>query len=142
MTTAIALCAIAWYKLRMSSKRVFKLKTFSRWAKKIVSDEALCTAAQEIEQGIFEADLGGGVCKKRVATSGQGKSGSVRTLVAKKHEQAIFFLVGREKSAPGTDFSDKVVESAKLLAKGLERVSADKMTEMLETGTIEEIGRD
>ncbi len=126
----------------MCAKRVFKLKTFSRWAKKIVSDKSLCKAAREIEQGIVEADLGGGVCKKRVATAGQGKSGSVRTLVAKKHEQAIFFLVGREKSEPGTDFSNKVIESAKLLAKGLECVSTDKMTELLETGTIEEICHD
>ena len=107
-----------------------------------MSDKALCTAAREIEQGVFEADLGGGVCKKRVAIAGQGKSGSVRTLVAKKHGQAIFFLVGRGKSEPGTDFSDKVVETAKLLAKGLEGVSTDKTTEMLDAGTIEEICRD
>ena len=126
----------------MCAKRVFKLKTFGRWAKKIISDKELCAAAREIEQGIFEADLGGGVCKKRVAIAGQGKSGSVRTLVAKKHEQAIFFLVGRGKSEPGTDFSDKVVETAKLLARSIERASADKMTEMLDAGTIEEICRD
>jgi len=32
-------------------KRVFKLKTFARWAKKILSDEQLCAAAQEILNG-------------------------------------------------------------------------------------------
>lgn len=126
----------------MPSKRVFKLKTFSRWAKKIVSDETLCAAAREIEQGQFEADLGGGVCKKRIAVSGRGKSGSTRTLVAKKHERAIFFLVGREKSEAGSDFADKVIDTAKLIAKSLESVSADRMTEMLDDGTIEEICND
>jgi len=126
----------------MRAKRVFKLKTFGRWAKKLVIDEALCVAAREIEQGIFEADMGGGVCKKRVAIAGKGKSGSTRTLVAKKHERAIFFLVGREKSEPGSDFSDKVIDAAKLVAKGLEHASAAQMTEMVDAGTIEEICHD
>ena len=104
-----------------------------------MTDEALCAAAREIEQGIFEADLGGGVCKKRVAIAGKGKSGSTRTLVAKKHERAIFFLVGREKSEPSGDFTNKVINAAKLVAKGLESASANKMSEMLDAGTIEEI---
>ena len=126
----------------MRAKQVFKLKTFSRWARKLVTDEALCIAAREIEQGIFEADLGGGVCKKRIAIAGQGKSGSTRTLVAKKHERAIFFLVGREKNAPGSDFSDKVIDAAKLVAKSLEGANAGKLSEMLAAGTIEEICHD
>lgn len=128
--------------MTMRARRVFKLKTFGRWARKLVTDEALCAAAREIEQGIFEADLGGGVCKKRVAIAGKGKSGSTRTLVAKKHERAIFFLVGREKSEPGSDFSDKVIDAAKLVAKGLEHASAAQMTEMVDAGTIEEICHD
>ena len=107
-----------------------------------MTDEALCVAAREIEQGIFEADLGSGVCKKRVAIAGKGKSGSTRTLVAKKHERAIFFLVGREKNAPGSDFSVKVIDAAKLLAKGLESASAGKLSEMRAAGTIEEICHD
>ena len=90
-------------------KQVFKIRTFDRWARKVVSDLLLCQAASEIEQGLLEADLGGGVCKKRVAVPGRGKSGSARTLVAKKHKNAIFFLAGREKSRPGSDFSDKEV---------------------------------
>ena len=57
-------------------KRVFKTKTFDRWARKVVSDTLLCEAAHQIEHGLFEADLGGGVCKKRVPIPGQGKSGS------------------------------------------------------------------
>ena len=64
-------------------KRVFKTKTFDRWARKVMSDALLCEAAHQIEQGLFEADLGGGVCKKRIPIPGQGKSGSTRTLVAK-----------------------------------------------------------
>jgi len=66
-------------------------------AGKVVSDELLCITAREIESGIFEADLGGGVCKKRVSISGQGKSGSTRTMMAKEHQGALIFLAGRQK---------------------------------------------
>ena len=65
----------------MKNKRVFKSKTFSRWARKILTDEQLCAAAKEILAGQYEVDLGAGVCKKRIAVTGQGKRGSTRTLV-------------------------------------------------------------
>lgn len=120
-------------------KRVFKIKTFDRWARKVVSDALLCQAAREIEQGLFEADLGGGVCKKRVAVPGQGKSGSTRTLVAKKHDDAIFFLVGRKKNQPGSDFSDKEVDAAKIIASGLQAAEAQKLDELLADGILKEI---
>jgi hypothetical protein len=123
-------------------KRVFKTKTFDRWARKVVSDALLCEAARQIEQGVFEANLGGGVCKKRVAIPGQGKSGSTRTLVAKKHQDAIFFLAGREKNAPGTDFSDKEVEAAKIIAHVLENVPPNKIDELLTAKILKEICHD
>lgn len=120
-------------------KRVFKTKTFSRWARKVVSDSALCQAAREIEQDLFDADLGGGLCKKRVALPGQGKSGSVRTLVAKRHQDSIFFLAGREKSQAGTDFSEREVDAVKLIASGLQRADAQKIEELLAAEILKEI---
>jgi hypothetical protein len=120
-------------------KRVFKTKTFDRWARKVVSDELLCQAAREIEQGQYEADLGGGVCKKRVAVPGQGKSGSTRTLVAKKHNAAIFFLAGREKNAPGSDFSAKEVEAAKIIGHALESANIKKLDDLVATEVLKEI---
>ena len=86
--------------------------------------------------------MGGGVCKKRIPIPGQGKSGSVRTLVAKKHKDAIFFLTGREKSDPGKDFTDKEESAAKYLAKSLEKANAKKLDEMVEDGTLKEICRE
>jgi hypothetical protein len=123
----------------MQMKRVFKTKTFDRWAKKVVSDALLCIAAREIELGIFEADLGGGVCKKRIPIAGQGKSGSTRTLVAKKHKSAIYFLAGREKNAPGTDFSEKEISASKLIANALEGASADRLDELVANTLLKEI---
>lgn len=120
-------------------KRVFKTKTFSRWARKIISDDALCQAAREIERGVFEVDLGGGLCKKRVALPGQGKSGSSRTLVAKKHKDAIFFLAGREKKQPGADFSDQEVEAAKIIAAGSQAADTIKIDQLLAAEILKEI---
>jgi hypothetical protein len=123
----------------MDSKRVFKTKTFDRWAKKLIPDHLLCIAAQEIIQGNFDADLGGGVCKKRVALPGQGKSGSTRTLVAKKHNLAIFFIAGREKSDPGKDFSATEEEAAKIVAKGLQAATEPKLEQLKTDGILKEI---
>jgi hypothetical protein len=120
-------------------KRVFKTKTFSRWARKVIGDAALCRAAREIEQGVFEADLGGGLCKKRIALPGQGKSGSSRTLVAKRHKDAIFFLAGREKSQSGADFSDSEVEAAKIIAAGLQAADAQQIDHLLAAEILKEI---
>ena len=123
----------------MPSKRVFKTKTFDRWARKLLSDGQLCAAALDLEQGRYEADLGGGVCKKRIAVPGQGKSGSTRTLVAKRHPNAIIFLVGREKNAPGADFPDALVEAVKIVAGNLHRQSVEKLDEMKNSGELKEI---
>ncbi|MDC6168503.1 type II toxin-antitoxin system RelE/ParE family toxin [Paucibacter sp. XJ19-41] len=123
----------------MSRKRVFKTKSFDHWAKKVISDSLLCSAARDIEQGRYEADLGHGVCKKRIAIPGQGKSGSTRTLVAKQHPQAIVFLVGREKSAPGPDFPDVVVAAAQAIAEDLHRLQAEQLDMLAADGKLKEI---
>lgn len=123
-------------------RRVFKTKTFARWARRVLSDVLLCQAALEIEQGIFETDLGGGLCKKRVATAGRGKSGASRIMVAKKHKQAVFFLAGREKTEPGSDFSDKEVDAVKIVAAGLQKAHAAQLLELLASGILKEICND
>jgi hypothetical protein len=68
-------------------KRVLEAKSFARWCK--LSDETLCTAAREIEAGQYEADLGKGVVKKRVAYPGKGKSGGARLLVAQRMKASL-----------------------------------------------------
>lgn len=123
----------------VSGKRVFKLKTLDRWARGVLSDAELCNAAAEVVSGRFEADLGGGLCKKRIASAGQGKSGSTRTLIAKQHAAALSFLAGRQKSDPGSDFSDKEVAAAKIIAKGLHSAREQKLGQLLRAGAIKEI---
>jgi hypothetical protein len=78
--------------------RVFKTRTFNRWAVKAgLSDTALLKAVADIERGLIDADLGGNLYKQRVALPGRGKSGSTRTLLATRFAGAVYFLFGFEK---------------------------------------------
>lgn len=81
-------------------KRVFKTRHFSRWMRKTeLTNTALCSAVAEMAQGLIDADLGGGVVKKRVGLAGRGKSGGARTLVATNKGSRWFFVFGFEKSS-------------------------------------------
>ena len=50
---------------------IYKNKWFHRWANKEgLSDQALCAAVEEMAAKLFEADLCGGLLKKRIARTG------------------------------------------------------------------------
>lgn len=54
-------------------------KEFARFARKArVADAKLLQAARDVAAGRYDADLGGGVFKQRVAREGGGKSGWFR----------------------------------------------------------------
>ena len=81
--------------------RIFKHKAFIRWATdEGLTDKPLKEAVLEMEQGLYEANLGSGLYKKRIAMpgSGKGKSSGYRTLVACKLHDKAFFLYGFAKS--------------------------------------------
>lgn len=118
------------------------MKTFDRWAKNVLSNDQLRAAAKEVMAGVFESDLGGGVCKKRVAVKGRGKSGGTRLLIAKQNVFGVFFLVGRQKSDPGTDFTPNQEEAAKVVAKALNKADESNLKDLLAAGTIREIGNE
>ena len=63
-----------------------------------LTNQSLCLAVAEMAAGLIDADLGGGVVKKRIALPGRGKSGSTRTLVATNKGTRWFFLYGFEKN--------------------------------------------
>ena len=71
---------------------VLKYIDFHNWAQdEKLRNESLKRAVHEMEQGLFEANLGGHLYKKRIARKGQGKSGGYRTLLAlKNNDRAIF----------------------------------------------------
>lgn len=79
---------------------IYTTRWFDRWARKNGVDASiLCEAVQEMTAGLIDADLGGGLVKKRVARPGQGKSGGFRTLVATNKGERWIFVYGFPKNA-------------------------------------------
>ncbi len=73
--------------------RIFKSKSFERTAKKLpIKNADLWRAVAEIESGLIDGNLGGGVYKQRVARKNQGKSGGFRTILFLKSGERAFFV--------------------------------------------------
>jgi hypothetical protein len=120
-------------------KRVFKTRHFARWLRKTdLSDCALRSAVTEMEQGLIDADLGGGVVKKRVALPGRGKSGGARTLVATNKGSRWFFMFGFEKSVRSS-ISDKELEALQEVAGDLLKLTTAQLDSAVADKILEEI---
>ena len=79
--------------------RIFKTKVFNRWMKKVgITEKSLHLAIDEMLKGIIDANLCGGLIKKRVPLNNRGKSGGARLLIASNKEENWFFLYGFLKS--------------------------------------------
>lgn len=74
--------------------RVFASKRFMRFAQKFGINR---TELWEAVHGDFDADLGGGVYKFRLARGGEGTSGGARALVAMKVGSRAVLMFGFEK---------------------------------------------
>jgi hypothetical protein len=96
---------------------VFKTRWFDRWARKEgLAESALCGAVREMTQGLVDADLGGGLIKKRIGRPGQGKSGGYRTLVATNKGNRWVFVFGFPKNERSNMDKDETEALKKLAA--------------------------
>lgn len=89
-------------------------------------------------QGLIDADLGGGVIKKRVALPGRGKSGSTRILVATNKGDRWFFVFGFEKNELG-NISAKELDALQKIAADLLKLSLSQLDHHIESDALEEI---
>lgn len=120
-------------------RRVFKTLHFQRWMRKTeLTDAALCRTVQEMVAGLVDADLDGGLVKKRVGLAGRGKSGGVRTLVATNRGSRWFFLFGFEKSERG-NVSDGELEALRAIAADLLVRTSLQLDEAIAGGALQEI---
>lgn len=75
--------------------RIFKAKRFNQWAtSEQIADDQLTQVVDEIQAGLIDANLGGGLYKKRVAAKGRGKRAGYRTLLAFRFAYRVIFLYG------------------------------------------------
>ena len=79
--------------------KIYKTSWFSRWQKKEkLQDNLLFEAVKGAQKGLFEAELGGGLIKKRIAREGSGKRSGYRTLLATNKGSKWFFIYGFAKN--------------------------------------------
>lgn len=96
--------------------RIFKIKGFIRFQRKErMSDRSLLEAIRQVEHGLFDADLGNGLVKKRIARLGQGKSSGYRTIIAIRRNDKAVFLFGFAKNER-SNIADEELEELKKLA--------------------------
>ena len=123
-------------------KRIFKTRHFSRWMRKTeLTDPALCAAVLEMERGLIDADLGGGVVKKRVALPGRGKSGGARTLVATNKGNRWFFVFDFEKNER-SNVTAKELKALQKIAADLLKLTSKDVDAHVEFGELQEICHD
>ena len=121
---------------------IYKTRWFDRWARKQnLSTRALREAVGEMEAGPYEADLGGGLLKKRIGRPGQGKSGGFRTLVATNKGSKWFFVFGFPKNVRSNIDKDEE-EALKKLASHLLSLSAPALITAQRAGELMEVDCD
>ncbi|WP_180684172.1 type II toxin-antitoxin system RelE/ParE family toxin [Tepidicella baoligensis] len=123
-------------------RRVFKTRHFARWMRKTeLTDAGLCQAVEEMAAGLIDADLGGGVVKKRVGLGNRGKRGGARTLIATNKGDRWFFVYGFEKNERA-NIDDEELEALRDLAADLLTLPARQLYDSVADGTLQEICHD
>jgi hypothetical protein len=106
-----------------------------------LTQEALCLAVSEMENGLIDAELGGGIVKKRVPLPGRGKRGGARTLLATNKGNLWVFVFGFEKNERA-NVSLRELEALKALAADLLKLSSAELDNLVDSEALQEICHD
>ena len=121
---------------------IYKTRWFDRWARKQgLTTPQLRAAVREMAAGLYEADLGGGLLKKRIARAGQGKSGGFRTLVATNKGNRWIFVFGFPKNERSNIDKDEA-EALKKLAEHLLSLTPQALDKTQRAGELMEVTYD
>ena len=119
--------------------RTFKTRVFARWARKEgVTDRALLAAVAEMESGLVDARLGGGLFKKRVGRPGGGKRGGARAIVAGHFRDRWIFLYGFTKNER-ENIDQKEERDLKRIGGALLELDWTALKKMIEAGKLLEV---
>ena len=115
---------------------VYKTKPFARFAKKArIADGDLWRAAQQVNQGLMDADLGGGVIKQRIARAGEGKSGGSRTILLFRKNNRAVYVYGFEKKNLANIKPDEL-EAFRELAEVILGYTRDEIASRVKDGAL------
>ena len=119
--------------------RVFKYPRFDRFiGKEGITSKELLEVVNRLGTGTFDADLGSGVYKVRIARPGEGKSGGYRVIVYFKNEFRTFFVYGFTKSAR-ENIGEKELRAFKIDAKDQFSLTEEQIKTRLLNGTLIEV---
>lgn len=106
--------------------------------KERIDDGSLLEAASRAEQGLIDANLGGGVIKQRIARTGEGKSGGYRTIICFRRGQFAIFMFGFAKS-DRANISAAEEQAFKKTAKHVLALTPKQMESLVEKGDFVEV---
>lgn len=119
--------------------QIFKTRTFARWARKEgLKDAVLRAAVDEMQAGLVDANLGGGLVKKRLARAGGGKSGGHRTLLATNLRDRWVFLCGFSKNERD-NVDDDELRALKRIAQAYLGMEEELLDRVLDAGELMEV---
>jgi len=122
--------------------RVFKTKWLARFVRREgIDDQSLRAAIKRAEQGLIDADLGGGLIKQRVARPGRGRSGGYRMIVGYRVKSRAVFLLGFAKNER-ENIEDNELLSLREAAERWLAADAARIQKELELGNLQEISHD
>jgi hypothetical protein len=119
--------------------RIYKVKVFARFQRRErIEDGALVRAVRSAEEGLVDADLGGGLIKQRVARPGQGKSGGYRTVIVYRRGDLAVFLLGFAKN-DRDNVDDDELEDLKGQARVFLRLSMSEIRAAIAADELAEV---
>ncbi|MFM2408888.1 MAG: hypothetical protein RL358_1630 [Pseudomonadota bacterium] len=117
----------------------YTTQLFHHWQKKEnIPDASLCAAIDEMSRGLIDANLGGGLVKKRIARAGAGKSSGFRTLLATNKNDRWIFVYGFAKNERD-NIDNQEVLALKKLAAALLVMDAQTISGLLANKELKEI---
>lgn len=106
-----------------------------------LTEDLLLEIAQEVMDGRFEGDLGGGVIKKRIALDA-GKRGGARTIIFFKVGSHLFFADGWRKKQSrknGKEIQDDELAIYKDIAGDLLKLDAQQIERLVKANELREV---
>ena len=132
--------SLCYSYVSVGTLRIYKLKAFARFQRREgITDVGLAKAVRSAEEGLVDADLGGGLNKQRVARAGQGKSGGYRTVLAFRHGERSVFLYGFAKSERA-NIDDDELEALRDIARTYLALDVKKIEAAIAAGELLEVG--
>ena len=118
------------------------MKAFARFQRREgIADAGLAKAVRSAEEGLVDAELGGGLIKQRVARAGQGKSGGYRTVIAFRRGERSVFLYGFAKSERANIDHDEL-EALREVARAYLELEPKRIEAAIAAGELMEVRYD